>query len=80
MRIRVLGSGAGGGLPQWNCGGEIAVRARAKDPAVSLRGQDGCWIRPGARAIASSEGNLRPGCPLNARNAQILGFELLPEQ
>lgn len=39
MRIRVLGSCAGGGLPQWNCGGEIAVRAREQDPAVPRRGQ-----------------------------------------
>ena len=44
MRIRVLGSCAGGGLPQWNCGGEIAVRARAKDPDVPLRGQPGLAI------------------------------------
>ena len=28
MRIRVLGSSAGGGLPQWNCGCERCVRAR----------------------------------------------------
>ncbi|MCH8132039.1 MAG: pyrroloquinoline quinone biosynthesis protein PqqB [Myxococcales bacterium] len=34
MKIRVLGSCAGGGLPQWNCGGENSVRARAGDPAV----------------------------------------------
>ena len=34
MHIRVLGSCAGGGLPQWNCGGPNSVRARAGDPAV----------------------------------------------
>ncbi|MDJ0849462.1 MAG: pyrroloquinoline quinone biosynthesis protein PqqB [Myxococcota bacterium] len=28
MRIRVLGSCAGGGLPQWNCGGPNSVRSR----------------------------------------------------
>jgi len=39
MKIRVLGSCAGGGLPQWNCGGEIAARARAQDPAVPPRSQ-----------------------------------------
>jgi len=39
MRIRVLGSAAGGGLPQWNCGCERCVRARAGDPAVPARTQ-----------------------------------------
>ncbi len=39
MRIRVLGSAAGGGLPQWNCGGPNSVRARAGDPDVPARTQ-----------------------------------------
>jgi pyrroloquinoline quinone biosynthesis protein B len=39
VRIRVLGSCAGGGLPQWNCGGRNAVRARAGDPALPARSQ-----------------------------------------
>ena len=29
MKIRVLGSCAGGGLPQWNCGADHSARARA---------------------------------------------------
>jgi pyrroloquinoline quinone biosynthesis protein B len=39
MRVHVLGSCAGGGLPQWNCGGRNAVRARAGDPAMPPRSQ-----------------------------------------
>jgi pyrroloquinoline quinone biosynthesis protein B len=39
MKLRVLGSCAGGGLPQWNCGGRNAVRARAGDPAMPPRSQ-----------------------------------------
>jgi len=39
VRIRVLGSCAGGGLPQWNCGGENSVRARAGDPDVAPQTQ-----------------------------------------
>jgi pyrroloquinoline quinone biosynthesis protein B len=35
----VLGSCAGGGVPQWNCGGPNSVRARAGDPAVPPRSQ-----------------------------------------
>lgn len=39
MKLRVLGSCAGGGLPQWNCGGPNSVRARAGDPDVPPRTQ-----------------------------------------
>ena len=39
MRVRVLGSAAGGGLPQWNCGCANCVRARAGDPDVPPRSQ-----------------------------------------
>jgi pyrroloquinoline quinone biosynthesis protein B len=39
VRIRVLGSCAGGGLPQWNCGGPNSARARAGDPDVPPRSQ-----------------------------------------
>jgi pyrroloquinoline quinone biosynthesis protein B len=39
VKIRVLGSAAGGGLPQWNCGCPNCARARAGDPAVPPRTQ-----------------------------------------
>ncbi|MFP6606354.1 MAG: pyrroloquinoline quinone biosynthesis protein PqqB [Myxococcota bacterium] len=39
MKIHVLGSSAGGGLPQWNCGGEFSMRARRGDPDVPHRSQ-----------------------------------------
>ncbi len=40
MRARVLGSAAGGGLPQWNCACAICSLARAGDPRVRPRTQD----------------------------------------
>ena len=40
VRVRVLGSGAGGGLPQWNCGCANCQAARAGDPRVRRRTQD----------------------------------------
>src|SRR5262245_39993220 len=40
MRLRVLGSAAGGGIPQWNCGCLNCRRARAGDPRVRPRTQD----------------------------------------
>ena len=39
MKIRVLGSGAGGGYPQWNCNHPNSRRARAGDPAARPRTQ-----------------------------------------
>lgn len=52
MRIRILGSGAGGGLPQWNCGcancrdvraGALGIRARTQD-SVALSAERGHWV------------------------------------
>lgn len=40
MRVRVLGSGAGGGVPQWNCGCPNCSAVRAGDPRVRARTQD----------------------------------------
>jgi pyrroloquinoline quinone biosynthesis protein B len=40
MRVQVLGSGAGGGLPQWNCACENCALVRAGDPRISARTQD----------------------------------------
>lgn len=50
MKIRTLGAGAGGGLPQWNCGCEICAAARSgriapmtqSSVAVSPGGDD--WV------------------------------------
>lgn len=39
MRVLVLGSAAGGGFPQWNCGCEGCRRARSGDPAAKPRTQ-----------------------------------------
>jgi len=39
VRLRVLGSSAGGGLPQWNCGGAYSMRARRGDPDCPPRTQ-----------------------------------------
>jgi pyrroloquinoline quinone biosynthesis protein B len=40
VRIRVLGSSAGGGFPQWNCGCPNCALARAGDRRVRPRTQD----------------------------------------
>jgi len=39
MQVRVLGAGAGGGFPQWNCNHPNSRRARSGDPKASPRTQ-----------------------------------------
>lgn len=39
MEVRVLGSAAGGGYPQWNCNHPNSARARRGDPAAQPRTQ-----------------------------------------
>ena len=52
MRIKVLGSAAGGGFPQWNCNcrncsavrsGTIRARPRTQS-SIAVTGNDACWI------------------------------------
>ncbi|HEY2517988.1 MAG TPA: pyrroloquinoline quinone biosynthesis protein PqqB [Polyangiaceae bacterium] len=40
MQVRILGSAAGGGFPQWNCGCPNCCLVRAGDPRVRARTQD----------------------------------------
>lgn len=44
MRIKVLGSAAGGGFPQWNCSGKMSAQVRAKKPGFSARTQSSLAI------------------------------------
>ena len=41
LRALVLGSGAGGGVPQWNCGCRVCRLAWSGDSRVKLRTQVG---------------------------------------
>jgi pyrroloquinoline quinone biosynthesis protein B len=48
MRVRVLGSAAGGGFPQWNCGCPNCAAVRAGDVRFAARTQDSvAFTRPG---------------------------------
>ena len=51
MRVRVLGSAAGGGFPQWNCHCETCEAARAgvrarprMQSSLAIRGDEGPWF------------------------------------
>ena len=44
MRARILGSAAGGGFPQWNCGCPNCTAARSSSPDVDARTQDSVLV------------------------------------
>jgi len=85
MLIRVLGSAAGGGFPQWNCGcpncrglreGTIRASARTQEcVAVSADGSDGCVLlncSPEIRGQIESAPALHPRAPRHSPIAAIL--------
>jgi pyrroloquinoline quinone biosynthesis protein B len=47
MRAHILGSSAGGGLPQWNCGCRNCSLARAGDARIAARTQDSIAVGSG---------------------------------
>jgi pyrroloquinoline quinone biosynthesis protein B len=51
VRVRILGSAAGGGFPQWNCrcptceAARVGLRARPRtQSSLAIRGRDGPWF------------------------------------
>jgi pyrroloquinoline quinone biosynthesis protein B len=84
MRVRLLGTAAGGGFPQWNCGcancrgvraGTLAARARTQD-SVAV-GDGGDWFllncSPEVRQQLESFAPLQPRAP---RDSPIRGILL----
>lgn len=86
MRIRVLGSAAGGGFPQWNCNCANCRRSRSGDPAappltqssLAVRGSGSDWFllnaSPDLRAQIASAPPLQPRD--GARDSPIAGVVL----
>ncbi len=84
MRIRVLGSGAGGGVPQWNCGCKICQAVRAGSPNVRARTQDsiaasakeGVWVlcnaSPDIRRQIEDTPDLHPKAPRHSPIAAVV--------
>jgi pyrroloquinoline quinone biosynthesis protein B len=85
MHIRVLGSAAGGGFPQWNCGCDNCSAARSGAPGVLSRTQESVaisadretWfllnVSPEVRAQIESCSDLHPRAP---RHSPIAGLVL----
>lgn len=85
MRVRVLGSAAGGGFPQWNCGctncdgvrrGDSSLTARTQD-SLALSADGDQWLvlnaSPEIRAQIESFDRLHPR---SARHSPIAGIVL----
>ena len=49
MLIKVLGSAAGGGFPQWNCNGRMSANARHGKPGFSARTQSSLTVSSNGR-------------------------------
>ncbi len=85
MRIRVLGSAAGGGFPQWNCGCSncqglrsgslLSVARRQESVAVSADG-DAWYLLNASPEIREQIGSLPPLWPRQARHSPIAGIVL----
>lgn len=85
MHVRVLGSAAGGGFPQWNCGCDNCRAARSGEPGVLARTQESVavsadretWfllnVSPEVRAQIESFSGLHPRAP---RHSPIAGLVL----
>ena len=85
MRVRVLGSAAGGGFPQWNCGcdncrgvrtGVTGLRARTQE-SVAISADGNSWFllnaSPEVRAQIESFPELHPRA---ARHSPLAGIVL----
>jgi len=86
MRIKILGSAAGGGFPQWNCGcsnchrlrqGKLHGKARSQ-AQLAVSGNSGTWFllnaSPDLRAQIEASPQLHPRA--SARHSPIAGVVL----
>jgi pyrroloquinoline quinone biosynthesis protein B len=85
VKIRVLGSAAGGGFPQWNCGcgncdglrrGAIAARARTQE-SVAVSADGASWFLVNASPEIRAQIEAFPGLwPRERRHSPIAGILL----
>jgi pyrroloquinoline quinone biosynthesis protein B len=85
IRIRILGSAAGGGLPQWNCACPSCIAARAgkilpqTQSSVAISGDDERWFLINASPDLAQQIERTPGLqprPGPPRNTPIAGVFL----
>jgi pyrroloquinoline quinone biosynthesis protein B len=84
VRVRILGSAAGGGFPQWNCrcptceAARVGVRARPRtQSSLAIRGGDGPWFLVNASPDARQQLETISGPPLDGvRSPPVAGVLL----
>ena len=84
MRVRILGSAAGGGFPQWNCHCETCEAARVGERArprtqssLAIRGDEGPWFLVNASPDARQQLEALPARELNGvRGPPVAGVLL----
>jgi pyrroloquinoline quinone biosynthesis protein B len=87
LHIKVLGSAAGGGVPQWNCNYAYSRRARAGDVDVSTRLQSSIaasagagWVvfnaSPDIRAQMAATPELQPAADAGLRSTPVAAVVL----
>jgi pyrroloquinoline quinone biosynthesis protein B len=84
MRVRILGSAAGGGFPQWNChcptceAGRVGARAQPRtQSSLAIRGAEGPWFLVNASPDARQQLEaLTPQQVDGVREAPIAGVLL----
>lgn len=86
MRVRVLGSAAGGGSPQWNChcgtceAARDGVRARPRtQSSLAIRGNEGPWFLVNASPDARQQLETLPRDPVDAVRAPPVAGVLLTD-
>jgi pyrroloquinoline quinone biosynthesis protein B len=88
MRVRVLGSAAGGGFPQWNChcgtceAARTGARARPRtQSSLAIRGEDGPWFLVNASPDLRQqlETRMDPPAPVDGVRAPPIAGVLLTD-
>ena len=83
MRVRILGSAAGGGFPQWNCHCETCEAARVGERArprtqssLAIRGDEGPWFLVNASPDARQQLEALPAWDDGVRVPPVAGVLL----
>jgi pyrroloquinoline quinone biosynthesis protein B len=86
MRVRILGSAAGGGFPQWNCrcrmceAARVGVRARPRtQSSLAIRGGEGPWFLINASPDARQQLETLTPAPVDGVRAPPIAGVLLTD-
>jgi pyrroloquinoline quinone biosynthesis protein B len=86
MRVRILGSAAGGGFPQWNCRCETCEAARAgvrarprTQSSLAVRGEDGPWFLVNASPDLRQQLETLDARPIDGARASPIAGVLLTD-